>query len=211
MTHYALAMDYLINNWDRVWPRIFEHLTVSGLSLALALVIALPMGLLLNRRHSVAAPVLAGLGVVYSIPSLALLALLVPFVGIGLQPAVIALTAYALVVLVRNTMVGFDSVDPAVKEAATGMGMSAGQMLWRIEVPLALPVVVAGIRIATLSTIALTAVAGLAVGAGGLGQILKEGINNPSKLYAGVISIAAIAIITDGVFRLVQRTVRVPR
>jgi osmoprotectant transport system permease protein len=91
------------------------------------------------------------------------------------------------------------------------MGMSAGQMLWRIEVPLALPVVVAGIRIATLSTIALTAVAGLAVGAGGLGQILKEGINNPSKLYAGVISIAAIAIITDGVFRLVQRTVRVPR
>jgi osmoprotectant transport system permease protein len=204
-------MDYLINNWDRVWPRIFEHLTVSGLSLALALVIALPMGLLLNRRHSVAAPVLAGLGVVYSIPSLALLALLVPFVGIGLQPAVIALTAYALVVLVRNTMVGFDSVDPAVKEAATGMGMSAGQMLWRIEVPLALPVVVAGIRIATLSTIALTAVAGLAVGAGGLGQILKEGINNPSKLYAGVISIAAIAIITDGVFRLVQRTVRVPR
>lgn len=211
MTHDALAMDYLINNWDRVWPRIFEHLTVSGLSLALALVIALPMGLLLNRRHSVAAPVLAGLGVVYSIPSLALLALLVPFVGIGLQPAVIALTAYALVVLVRNTMVGFDSVDPAVKEAATGMGMSAGQMLWRIEVPLALPVVVAGIRIATLSTIALTAVAGLAVGAGGLGQILKEGINNPSKLYAGVISIAAIAIITDGVFRLVQRTVRVPR
>jgi osmoprotectant transport system permease protein len=204
-------MDYLINNWDRVWPRIVEHLTVSGLSLAIALAIALPLGLLLNRKHALASPVLVALGVIYSIPSLALLALLVTFVGIGLQPAVIALTAYALVVLVRNTMVGFDSVDPAVKEAATGMGMSGRQMLWRIEVPLAMPVVVAGIRIAALSTIALTAVAGLAVGAGGLGQILKEGINNPSKLYAGVISIAAIAIATDGLFRLLERTVRVPR
>lgn len=204
-------MDYLINNWDRVWPRILEHLTVSGLSLVVALVIALPLGLLLNRKHTLASPVLVVLGVIYSIPSLALLAILVTFVGIGLWPAVIALTAYALVVLVRNTMVGFDSVSPAVKEAATGMGMSGGQMLWRIEVPLALPVVVAGIRIAALSTIALTAVAGLAVGAGGLGQILKEGINNPSKLYAGVISIAAIAILTDAVFRLLERTVRVPR
>ena len=204
-------MDYLINNWDRVWPRIVEHLTVSGLSLVVALVIALPLGLLLNRKHTLASPVLVVLGVIYSIPSLALLAILVTFVGIGLWPAVIALTAYALVVLVRNTMVGFDSVSPAVKEAATGMGMSGGQMLWRIEVPLALPVVVAGIRIAALSTIALTAVAGLAVGAGGLGQILKEGINNPSKLYAGVISIAAIAILTDAVFRLLERTVRVPR
>jgi len=204
-------MDYLINNWDRVWPRIVEHLTVSGLSLVVALVIALPLGLLLNRKHTLASPVLVVLGVIYSIPSLALLAILVTFVGIGLWPAVIALTAYALVVLVRNTMVGFDSVSLAVKEAATGMGMSGGQMLWRIEVPLALPVVVAGIRIAALSTIALTAVAGLAVGAGGLGQILKEGINNPSKLYAGVISIAAIAILTDAVFRLLERTVRVPR
>jgi osmoprotectant transport system permease protein len=204
-------MDYLINNWDRVWPRIVEHLTVSGLSLVLALAISLPLGLLLNRRQALGAPVLLVLGTIYSIPSLALLALLVPFVGIGLQPAVIALTAYALVVLVRNTMVGFNNVDPAVKEAATGMGMSGRQMLWRIEVPLALPVVVAGIRIAALSTIALTAVAGLAVGAGGLGQILKEGINNPSKLYAGVISIAAIAIATDGLFRLLERTVRVPR
>ena len=204
-------MDYLINNWDRVWPRIVEHLTVSGLALALALAISLPLGLLLNRRQALSVPVLLALGVIYSIPSLALLALLVPFVGIGLPPAVIALTAYALVVLVRNTMVGFNSVDPAVKEAATGMGMSGRQRLWRIEVPLALPVVVAGIRIAALSTIALTAVAGLAVGTGGLGQILKEGINNPSKLYAGVISIAAIAIATDGLFRLLERTVRVPR
>jgi osmoprotectant transport system permease protein len=204
-------MDYLIYNWDRVWPRIVEHLTVSGLSLALALAIALPLGLLLNRKQALASPVLVVLGVIYSIPSLALLAILVTIVGIGLQPAVIALTAYALVVLVRNTMVGFNNVDPAVKEAATGMGMSGRQMLWRIEVPLAMPVVVAGIRIAALSTIALTAVAGLAVGAGGLGQILKEGINNPSKLYAGVISIAAIAIATDGLFRLLERTVRVPR
>ena len=202
-------MDYLLEHFDRVWPRLLEHLILSGVSLGIAVLIALPLGLILSRRAALATPVLGTLGVVYTIPGFALFAFLVPVFGIGWWPAIIALTSYALVVLVRNTMVAFNGVSPAVKAAAVGMGMGGGQVLWRIEVPLALPVIVAGLRIAALSTIALASIAAW-VGNLGLGQLLKDGINNDSKLYAGVICIAGIALLTDLVFRLIERTVRVP-
>jgi osmoprotectant transport system permease protein len=106
-------------------------------------------------------------------------------------------------------MVAFNGVDPMVKEAARGMGMSGLQSLWRIEIPLALPVIVAGLRIAALSTISLATIAAW-ISAGGLGQLLKDGINNTSKLFAGIIAVAAIAIVTDILFRLLERTVKVP-
>ena len=201
--------DYLINNFDRVWPRIVEHVTLVGEALFFAILIALPLGLLLSRLSWLATPVLGALGVIYTIPSLALLIFFVPYFGIGPKPAIIALTAYALVVIVRNTMVAFNGVDPMVKEAARGMGMSGAQILWRIEIPLALPVTVAGLRIAALSTISLATIAAW-ISAGGLGQLLKDGINNPPKLVAGIVSVAAIAILTDILFRVLERTVRVP-
>lgn len=203
---------YLFNDFDKIWPRLIEHLTISGLSLLIAFLIALPLGLLLSRAPALATPVLAVLGIIYTIPSLAFFAFLVslPFIGIGAQPAVIALTAYALVVLVRNTMVAFNGVDRSVKEAARGMGMSGSQMLWRIEVPLALPVIVAGARIATLSTLSLTTI-GAWIGAGTLGQLLKDGLTRPSKLYAGVICIGVLAVAADLLFRLIERSVDAPR
>jgi len=200
--------QYLFDNFDVVWPRVLEHLTIVGISLAIALVISMPVGLFLSRKQSIANPVLGVLGVIYTIPSFALFAFLVPITGIGAQPAIIALVAYSLVVLVRNTMVGFNGVDRAVIEAARGMGMNGRQQLWRIEVPLALPVIVAGMRIATLSTIGLTTIAAW-IGAGGLGQLLKDGINNPSKLYAGVIAVGVMAIGADLLFRLLEKQVGV--
>lgn len=203
---------YLFEHFsDRVWPRMAEHIMISGISLLIALVIALPLGLALSRLQSVATPVLVLLGIIYTIPSFALFAFLVPFTGIGEKPAVIALVAYALVVLVRNTMVAFNGVDSAVKEAAKGMGMSQAQILWRIEAPLALPIIVAGMRIAALSTIGLTTIAAW-IGAGGLGQLLRDGMNDPtySKLYAGIISIGAIAVVADIIFRAIIRIVSVP-
>ena len=200
--------QYLFDNFDIVWPRVLEHLTIVGISLAIALVISMPVGLLLSRKQSIATPVLGVLGVMYTIPSFALFAFLVPITGIGAQPAIIALVTYSLVVLVRNTMVGFNGVDRSVIEAARGMGMNGRQQLWRIEVPLALPVIVAGMRIATLSTIGLTTIAAW-IGAGGLGQLLKDGINNPSKLYAGVIAVGVMAIGADLLFRLLERQVGV--
>ena len=204
-------MDYLINSFDRVWPRLVEHLYLSSVSLLIAVLIALPLGLLLSRQARLATPVLTVLGIIYTIPSFALFAFLVtvPFIGIGAPTAIVALTAYALVVLVRNTMVAFNGVERAVKEAAVGMGMDSRQVLLRVEVPLALPVIVAGLRIGALSTIGLATIAAW-VGGLGLGQLLKDGINNESKLYAGIICIAGIAILTDLAFRLVERTVRVP-
>lgn len=201
--------DYLFEHFDRVLPRLIEHLTISGISLAIALIIALPLGLLLSRIHSLATPVLVVLGIFYTIPSFAFFAFLVPFTGIGPRPAIIALVTYSLVVLVRNTMVAFNGVDPAVKEAARGMGMSGAQVLWRIEVPLAIPVMVAGMRIATLSTVGLATIAAW-IGAGGLGQLLRDGVNNPPKLYAGVISVGVIAIVADLIFRLIERKVSIP-
>src|SRR4051794_5182449 len=144
--------QYLFEHFDKVWPRLVEHLTISVVSLLIALLISLPAGFLLSRNDRFAVPVLALLDGIYTIPSLALFAFLLtlPFIRIGEEPAIIALVAYSLFVLVRNTMVAFNGVDRAVKEAALGMGMSATQILWRIEAPLALPVIIAGVRIATL-------------------------------------------------------------
>lgn len=203
---------YLFENFDnRVWPRMWEHIQLSGTAVLIAMLIALPLGLLVSRIKSLATPVLGVLGVIYTIPSFALFAFLVPFTGIGTEPALIALSAYSLVVLVRNTMVAFNGVDPAVKEAATGMGMSAVQVLYRIELPLALPVIIAGIRIASLSTIGLTTIAAW-IGAGGLGQLLRDGMSDPtySRLWAGIISIGLIAIAADLLFRFLERLVSVP-
>jgi osmoprotectant transport system permease protein len=203
---------YLFANFgDKVWPRMVEHITLSGLALLIALAIALPLGLAISKVKPAAAPVLGVLDIVYTIPSFALFAFLVPITGIGTQPALIALSAYALVVLAHNTMVAFNGVDPAVREAARGMGMSAAQVLWRIEVPLALPIIIAGIRIAALSTVGLTTIAAW-IGAGGMGQLLRDGMNDPtySKLYAGIISIGIIAVAADIVFRLLERLVSVP-
>jgi osmoprotectant transport system permease protein len=203
------VLESIIDNLTRIWPRFVEHVLISGISFGIAVLISLPLGLLLSRVRSLATPVLVGLGIIYTIPSFAFFALLVPAIGIGLQPAVIALTCYALVIVVRNTMVAFNSVDPAVKEAAQGMGMNSARMLWRIEVPLALPIIVAGLRLGALSTIALATIAAW-IGAGGLGQVLRDGINNEPKLYAGVICIGALAVATDVIFRLLERAVRVP-
>ena len=203
---------YLFENFgEKVWPRMLEHITLSCTALLIALIIALPVGLAISKLKPAAAPVLGVLGVIYTIPSFALFAFLVPITGIGTTPALTALVAYALVVLVHNTMVAFNGVDPAVREAAKGMGMSPLQSLWRVEVPLALPIIIAGIRIATLSTIGLTTIAAW-IGAGGMGQLLRDGMNDPtySKLYAGIISIGLIAIAADLVFRLLERLVSVP-
>src|SRR2546426_420002 len=152
-----VIFQYLFQHFDLVWPRVVEHLRISGISLAIATLIALPLGLLLSRVSRLANPVLVVLSMIYTIPSLALFAFLLqfPFMDLGPKTAITALTAYSLFALVRNTMVGFNGVDPAVIEAATGMGMSGSQILWRIELPLALPVILAGMRIATLSTLSL--------------------------------------------------------
>ncbi len=199
-------MDYLINHWDRVGPRFVEHLQLCGLTLGIALLIALPLGLLLSRYPRLAGPVVVILSIIYTIPSLALFAFMIPFLGLGTTTAVTALVAYSQFALVRNVIVAFRGIDPAVLEAARAMGMTAGQVLRQVEIPLALPIILAGIRIAALVIISLATIAAW-IGAGGLGQILLNGVsqNHPSEVLAGVICVAALAIATDMVFRLIER------
>ncbi|HZG66682.1 MAG TPA: ABC transporter permease, partial [Herpetosiphonaceae bacterium] len=138
-------MRYLVQNWVDVADRFGEHLQMTLIALAIALVIAMPLGVMITRFRQWEGPVMALLGLLYTIPSLALLVLLIPWVGLGLDNAVIVLVIYAQVILVRNIVAGINGVEPAIVEAARGMGMSGWQRLLRIELPLALPVILAGV------------------------------------------------------------------
>jgi osmoprotectant transport system permease protein len=149
--------------------------------------------------------VLTALGVIYTIPSLALLAALVPLLGLGTVPAVTALVLYSQLTLVRNVAVGFSGVDPAAIEAARGMGMTSGQVLRQVEVPLALPVILAGMRIATLAIISLTTIAAW-IGAGGLGQVIKDGVQRDDNrlILAGVLAVTVLALGADALYRGIE-------
>lgn len=199
-------MTYLLENPDVVWQRFVEHLALSGAALLIALLIALPLGLVIARTPWLRGPVLGVLGVIYTIPSLSLFVLLIPFMGLGFRPAVTALVAYAQIVLVRNVLLGLTSVEPAVVEAARGMGMNGWQRLVRVELPLALPLILAGVRVAALSIIAIATVAAY-INAGGLGRLLFEGVttNNPQKIIAGALAVSALAIGANLVLSLFER------
>ncbi len=176
------------------------------IALLIALLLALPIGVVITRIKRLEGPAMSVLQVLYTIPSLALLVLLIPFVGLGLDNAVIVLVIYAQVILVRNIVVGLNGVEPAVVEAARGMGMSGWQRLVRVELPLALPIILAGIRIAAVTTIGIGALAAL-INAGGLGRLLFDGVSqsNPQKIIAGSIAAAALAGLANGLLRLLER------
>lgn len=199
-------MHYLIEHFGEVAGRFGEHLRMTLIALVIALVIAVPIGVLITRYRRWEAPVMGLLGTLYTIPSLALLVLLIPFVGLGLDNAVIVLVLYAQVILVRNIVVGLNGVDPAIVEAARGMGMSGWQRLTQIEMPLALPVILAGIRIATVTIIGIGAVAAL-INAGGIGRLLFDGVStsNPQKIIAGSIAAATLAGLANILLRMLER------
>ncbi len=199
-------MRYLFAHFAEVAGRFGQHLRMTLIALAIALVIALPIGILITRVKRLEAPVMAVLGVLYTIPSLALLVLLIPFVGLGLDNAIIVLVTYAQVILVRNIVVGLNGVEPAVVEAARGMGMSDWQRLVRVELPLALPIILAGVRVATVTIIGIGTVAAL-VNAGGIGRLLFDGVSqgNEQKIIAGSIAAAVLAGLANMLLRLVER------
>ncbi len=199
-------MRYLLQNWGDVADRFGEHLRMTLIALAIALVIAIPLGVLITRFRRWEAPVMGLLGLLYTIPSLALLVLLIPWVGLGLDNAVIVLVLYAQVILVRNIVVGLNGVEPAIVEAARGMGMSSWQRLLQIELPLALPVILAGVRIATVTIIGIGAVAAL-INAGGIGRLLFDGVStsNPQKIVAGSIAAATLAGLANLLLRFLER------
>ncbi len=198
------GFQYIFEHWDRISPGFFQHLQLTGFSLGVSLVIAIFLGVLISRVNWLSAPVLGILGILYTIPSLAFLAFLVPVYGLGFTTTVIVLIVYAQTQLVRNIALGFKGIDPSILEAARGMGMSKWQTFWKVEVPLAVPIAVAGMRIATLSIISIATV-GAFVGAGGLGQYIKPS-NAPRIIAAGIILVITIAVLADQLFRLLERS-----
>jgi osmoprotectant transport system substrate-binding protein/osmoprotectant transport system permease protein len=194
-------IDFLIRNRSEVLQLTFEHLLLVVLATGAAAVVGIPVGIVLTRRASLAKPVLAIANVLQTIPSLALFGFLIPILGpygIGRVPAIIALFLYSLLPIIRNTYTGINGVDPAVREAARGMGMTDWQMLTQVELPLAMNVIVAGVRVATVISVG-TATIAAAIGAGGLGTYIFRGLRTVDRtlILAGAVPAAIMALGAD--------------
>jgi osmoprotectant transport system permease protein len=202
-------VTYLATHLDRVGALLGQHVFLVVISLAVAMLIALPAGVVAARNPRAGAAILAVTGALYTIPSLALLALLVSVMGLGATTAIVALVAYAQMILVRGVVAGLRGVDPALIDVARGLGFTARQTLLRVEFPAALPVMLGGVRVATVSLVALATIASW-IHAGGLGDLLFEGIstNNPQKIFAGAVAAAVLAIAADLSLRAAERAVR---
>jgi osmoprotectant transport system permease protein len=202
-------MSYLFNNLDKVGALFGEHVLLTFTSLGIALLFAVPIGFLIAKYRQLYTPVTGVLGIIYTIPSMALYATLIPYTGLGVKTATIGLVAYAQMILVRNIVSAIKGIDPLMLEAAKGMGMSKWQIVWEIELPLSVPVILAGIRIATVSIISIGTIAAW-IGGGGLGTLIFQGLNHQhtGKIIAGTIAITFLAIAADALFRWIERLLR---
>lgn len=194
-------VQFFLERYAEILVKTWQHLQLVGLSMGIAIAIGVPLGLLLTRKEKWAPSILGFANAVQTVPSLALFGFLIPIPiigGIGMRSATIALVLYALLPILRNTYTGIRSVDPAVVEAGKGMGMTDLQRLRWIEVPLALPTVIAGVRIATVLTVGLATIAS-AIGAGGLGDFIFRGITMVDSRFimAGALPAAILAIVLD--------------
>jgi osmoprotectant transport system permease protein len=202
-------VNYLIAHPAKVAALTAAHVEIVAAALAVALAIALPLGIYAARRPHLATWLLGTLGALYTIPSLALLAVLVQLFGLGFAPIFAALVVYAQFMLARNIVAGIRGVDPAQVDAARGLGMSAAQVLARVEFPQALPVIVGGVRVAAIAMIAIATLGGY-VGGSGLGVLIFNGLtlHQPAMIVAGSLAASALAVVVDGSLRLIERRAR---
>jgi len=194
-----IRFDWIGSNLDVIWGRLLQHVGMTLTAVVIGFVLSFAAALVIRRRRRATAAVIGITGVLYAIPSLALFAFLIPFTGISFVTAEIALTSYTLLIIIRNILLGLDSVPPDVVEAATGMGYTRPQLLWRVELPIAVPIIVAGLRIATVTTVGLVTVTAL-IGQGGLGYlIVVSGIKGlfPTAIIVGSLLSVALAVVAD--------------
>jgi len=194
-------LDFLAANRAEILFRTWEHVRLVGVSVLLACLIGVPAGVLLSRSPRLRGPVLGGVNVIQTIPSLALLGFLIPVPwigGLGTRPAIVALVAYALLPIVKNTYEGIRSADPAARAAGVAMGMTPGQLLRQVEIPLGLGVIMAGVRLATVIGIGVATIAAF-IGAGGLGALIFRGVSmvDSRLVLAGAIPAALLALAAD--------------
>ncbi len=201
-----ILWDWVFSHLPDIRERIVEHLILTGIAVGVGLALSFALSFWILRSPRVYGPITWVSGVLYTIPSLALFALLVPFTGLSLVTAEIGLVSYTLLILVRNIVGGIRSVPDDVRQAAIGMGYAPREMLWRVELPLATAVIIAGIRVATVTTIGLVTVTAL-IGQGGLGFLVLQGIQQffATPLVVGAVLSVLLAVVADGLLVLLQR------
>jgi osmoprotectant transport system permease protein len=201
-------INTFIERREDIWIAFQEHVLLSGIAMLIAILIAVPLGIWLTRYKKIAELIIGVAAIIQTIPSLALLGFMLPIFGIGKVPAIIALTLYALLPILRNTYTGILGVDPSLVEAGKGMGMTSRQILFMVELPLTLPIIMAGIRTATVLTIGVAALATF-IGAGGLGDLIDRGLRVADKnlILTGAIPAAILAILFDLALRKLEEKV----
>jgi osmoprotectant transport system permease protein len=198
--------QWILDHTDEIQSRLVEHIELTVVAVAIGFVISFPLGVYAYRHNKLYGPIASVTGILYTIPSLALFGFLTPITGLSFRTAEIGLVSYTLLILIRNIVAGLRSVPADVKEAARGMGYSERELLWKVELPLALPVIAAGVRLATVTTIGLVTVTAL-IGLGGLGYFILLGINRffPTASVLGAVLSLALAVIVDGALVLAEK------
>src|SRR5690606_2571521 len=191
---------------DKLLVQTLQHIGLTFISLLIAVLLGLPLGILIARNRNLSGIVLGTVGILQTIPSIALLGFLIPVLGIGAKPAIVALFLYALLPIIRNTYTGITGINPTVKEAAIALGLNKQQLLLQVELPLAMPVILAGIRTATVINVGVATLAAY-IAAGGLGEFIFGGIslNNTNMILAGAIPAALLAILFDFLLSRIQK------
>ncbi|MBW4451919.1 MAG: ABC transporter permease [Nostoc indistinguendum CM1-VF10] len=204
---------FLVKYAPEILQHTLEHLFLVGIAIGIAILVGIPLGILITRKTYLRQSILGIANIFQTIPSLALFGLLIPVPiigGIGAVPAIVALTVYSLLPIIRNTYTGITGVDPAIREAGRGMGMTDRQLLLQVEIPLALGVILAGVRVATVIAIGIATIAA-AIGAGGLGVFIFRGISvvNNQLILAGAVPAAVIALLADFIIGWIENKLKV--
>lgn len=202
-------MNWLLRNWTDIVYALWEHVAISLTALTMAFALSMAIGIVAARRERLYGMVMTVSGILYTIPTLAFLAFLIPLVGLGRVNAIITMVAFSLMILIRSVATGIREVPADVIDAARGMGMNAAQIMRRIELPLALPVIVAGLRVSAVTVISVTVVAAY-VNAGGLGTLIFNGIasDHPPKIWAGALTACALAVSVDLLLAMIERRLK---
>ena len=201
-----IQWSWVVDNVDQIWDQLIEHIELTAIAVSVGLLISFPLAVYAYRHRKFYGPLTIVTGLLYTIPSLALFAFLVPYTGLTTLTAEIGLVSYTLLILIRNIVAGLDGVPGDSRESALGMGYSRRQLLWRVEVPLALPVILAGVRLATVTTIGLVTVAAL-IGKGGLGYFILLGFDRSfttASIVGAVLSLV-LAITIDALLVLLEK------
>lgn len=210
MYHINKILDYISQNYQEILGFTIEHIQLVGIAIIVAILIGVPLGIYLTANKYLADLVLQIASIIMTIPSIALFGIMIPILstigqGIGFLPAFIALVLYSQLPIIRNTYTGINNVDPNIRDAANGIGMSTFQRLIRVEIPIAMPLIMAGIRTATVLNIGIGAIAAF-IGAGGLGVLINQGIGrtNSTMIIVGAVAVSILALVADILLKFIQ-------